>query len=119
MDSLNQRIEIRGTVHGGDVSAPRCEACGNDGAAGALYLTVDFRWRPASSSAGAWEAVEREDSGGGGFDCLACDHQTQASGAAARFPYGAMISPPDASQPGGAGLASPDLDGECPVTGAA
>lgn len=75
------------------VAAPRCAKCGNDGGKGALYLAVDFRWWPDKV---AWETVERDDSGGGGFDCLECDHQTPAPGAESSFPYGAMISPPGA-----------------------
>lgn len=85
-------------------TAPRCAKCGNEGhgydplteTGGALYLTVDCRWRP---EAGKWELVERADSGGGAFDCLQCDFRTEAHGpAAAFFPYGEMIAPPGAEK---------------------
>lgn len=77
-------------------TAPLCASCGNTGAydpkkpeeGGALFLTVDARWRP---EVGKWEMLDREDSG---FDCLKCDHLTTTGDPARHFfPYGAMIAP--------------------------
>lgn len=69
-------------------TAPRCAKCGNDGTEAGLYLTIDARWQPAEQ---AWELIQRDDSGGRAFDCLACDHSTLAEGPASFFPYGKLL----------------------------
>ncbi|MES2300868.1 MAG: hypothetical protein V4521_02140 [Pseudomonadota bacterium] len=82
--------------HGGyrwqvEERGPRCEECGNDGTDGALYLTIDAQW---DSERKGWEMRERDDEGGRSFDCLNCDHRTEAEGAESFFPYGALLRPP-------------------------
>lgn len=71
------------------MSAPKCEKCGNDGSAAGLYLTIDARFDPAAKG---WKLEEREDSGGASFDCLNCDHRTEAWGEDACFPYDHVLS---------------------------
>lgn len=80
-------------------TAPRCRHCGNDGSydpkkpneGGALYLTVDARWRP---EVGKWEMIERDNDNCGAFDCLKCDTLTFVNGREESFfPYGALIAP--------------------------
>jgi hypothetical protein len=88
-------------------AAPICEKCGNDGSEGALYLAIDARWNPAT---GRWALQERDDAGGRAWDCLACDHTTEADGPAAFFPYGAEISP-------NALAANNDENGQCQSCG--
>lgn len=66
-------------------TAPKCEACGNDGTQGALYVTVDAKWLPDKK---AWVLEARENDGGQELDCLACDHHTPSP----EFPYGAEIA---------------------------
>ena len=72
-------------------TAPVCAHCGNTGAVGSdggLYLAVDARW---NAEARGWLLQEREDTGGGAWDCLACDGLTPVHGPAALFPYGATL----------------------------
>jgi hypothetical protein len=71
-------------------AAPVCANGGNTGAGNrsGLYLTIDARW---DTDKGAWLLLEREDSAGGAWDCLECDHQTPVRGPAALFPYGATL----------------------------
>ena len=63
----------------------RCEKCGNDGTATALYVQVDARW-----DGKRWTLEYREDDGGGGLDCLACDHFTPVAPEDGHFPYGLL-----------------------------
>lgn len=65
---------------------PKCEKCGNEGDKAGLYLTIDAAWNPATK---AWTLEEREDIGGMGVDCLACDHSTEVGSDI--FPYGIEI----------------------------
>lgn len=73
------------------MTKPICEKCGNDGTQGALYLAIDARWDPEAAT---WQLVERDDQGGRGWDCLACDHVTPRDGQAALFPYGLALPAP-------------------------
>lgn len=82
----------------------KCSKCGNDGSAGALFLTIDAR---RDAAANGWTLEEREDDGGRSLDCLVCDARTPVTGEEAQFPYGQVVRPaaPRTDVPAGGSVA--------------